>query len=113
TVPADAQHSTSPLRSVIVTIVLLNVAFTWAIPRATLRRVFRLPDAFLATMQLLHTLLAGHGLARALSRPGVRPRPLPPYGQPATVPHAPETADVTQPRDVRIDDPTELTFHLV
>jgi len=31
TVPAESQHRVSPLRSVIVTIVLLNVAFTCAI----------------------------------------------------------------------------------
>jgi len=41
TVPAEAKHNTSPFVSVIVTIVLLKVAVTWAIPRLTLRRCFR------------------------------------------------------------------------
>ena len=40
-VPAVAQHNTSPLGSVVVTIVLLNVALIWAIARVTLRRTFR------------------------------------------------------------------------
>src|SRR3954463_5634206 len=40
TVPADAAQRVSPLVSVIVTIVLLNVLCTWAIPRLTLRRGF-------------------------------------------------------------------------
>ena len=37
TEPAEAQHSTSPLGSVIVTMVLLNVALICAMPLATLR----------------------------------------------------------------------------
>src|SRR5205807_8635806 len=40
TVPADANVRVSPLGSVIVTIVLLNVALMCAIPRLTLRRAF-------------------------------------------------------------------------
>jgi hypothetical protein len=49
-VPALAQHSVSPFVSVIVTVVLLKVALTCAIPdvtfRRTLRRLFSL-DALL------------------------------------------------------------------
>src|SRR5579884_495553 len=41
TVPADAKQSVSPLVSVIVTIVLLNVALMWAMPRLTLRLALR------------------------------------------------------------------------
>src|SRR5260370_15019325 len=41
TVPAEAKHSVSPLVSVIVTIVLLNVALMWATPRLTFRRALR------------------------------------------------------------------------
>src|SRR6516165_12795339 len=41
TVPAEAKHSVSPLVSVMVTIVLLNVALMWATPRLTLRRCLR------------------------------------------------------------------------
>lgn len=40
-VPALAQHSVSPLVSVIVTVVLLKVAFTCAIALVTFRRIFR------------------------------------------------------------------------
>src|SRR5579885_1864179 len=40
TVPADAAHRVSPLVSVMVTIVLLNVLCTWAMPRLTFRRCF-------------------------------------------------------------------------
>src|SRR5436190_1987394 len=39
-VPALAQQRESPLVSVIVTTVLLNVALTWAIATVTLRRTF-------------------------------------------------------------------------
>src|SRR5262245_42270238 len=41
TVPAEAKQSVSPFVSVIVTIVLLNVALMWATPRLTLRRALR------------------------------------------------------------------------
>src|SRR3954471_8787693 len=40
-VPALAQQSVSPLVSVIVTLVLLNVALIWAIPTVTFRRALR------------------------------------------------------------------------
>src|SRR5579884_3955515 len=40
TVPDEAQHSASPLGSVMVTVVLLNVALMWTTARLTLRRVF-------------------------------------------------------------------------
>src|SRR3954447_24178339 len=39
--PEEAQHKASPLGSVIVTVVLLNVALMWTIARLTLRRVLR------------------------------------------------------------------------
>src|SRR5436309_9435976 len=41
TVPAEAKHRVSPLVSVMVTMVLLNVALMWATPRLTLRRALR------------------------------------------------------------------------
>src|SRR6059058_3823519 len=40
TVPDEAQHNASPLGSVIVTVVLLNVALMCTTARLTLRRVF-------------------------------------------------------------------------
>jgi hypothetical protein len=58
TVPADAHEIVSPLVSVIVTIVLLNVALMWTMPLVTPLRIFfvaaccrpclALPCAFLA-----------------------------------------------------------------
>src|SRR5206468_4043487 len=56
TVPAEAKQSVSPLVSVIVTMVLLNVALMWAMPRLTLRRALRF--LLLATAQAPHRLLA-------------------------------------------------------
>src|SRR5438046_2519773 len=50
TVPAEAKQSVSPLVSVMVTIVLLNVALMWAMPRLTLRRALRF--LLLATKKL-------------------------------------------------------------
>ena len=38
--PADDQETTFPAKSVIDTIVLLKVAFTWAIPAGTVRAIF-------------------------------------------------------------------------
>src|SRR6201991_152904 len=51
TVPDEAQHNASPLGSVIVTVVLLNVALMCTTARLTLRRVFRF--LALATVPLL------------------------------------------------------------
>ncbi len=45
-VPALAQHSVSPFVSVIVTVVLLNVAWMYAMPTETLRRAFFLAFTF-------------------------------------------------------------------
>src|SRR5207253_8540740 len=45
-VPADAQEIVSPLVSVIVTIVLLNVALMCATPRVTPLRIFFFAPAF-------------------------------------------------------------------
>src|SRR5262245_38714612 len=49
---------------------------------------------------VLDALLAGHGLARALARPGVGPGPLAAHRQAAPVAQAPVAADVAQPGDV-------------
>src|SRR6516162_8606361 len=51
TVPDEAQHNASPLGSVMVTVVLLNVALMWTTARLTLRRALRFL-AF-ATVRLL------------------------------------------------------------
>src|SRR5215472_4757390 len=96
TVPAEAYQRVSPLVSVMVTMVLLNVALMWAIPRLTLRRCLRFlllatvekpsrrrahacrsprrrararPSPSVLAALLLDALLAGDGLARPLARP--------------------------------------------
>src|SRR4051812_20688895 len=97
-VPALAQHSASPLVSVIVTLVLLNVALMWATPTVTLRRVFL--RLLLATNhsssvvqcslrrsratgrvsiclpEILHALLPGHGLLGTFAGAGIGARAL-------------------------------------
>src|SRR5437660_11051981 len=56
TVPAEAKQSVSPFVSVIVTMVLLNVALMWATPRLTLRRCLRF--LLLATSKVLPQVAA-------------------------------------------------------
>src|SRR5205823_6993544 len=65
TVPAEAKQSASPLVSVIVTMVLLNVALMWAMPRLTLRRCLRF--LLLATFALppVNERAAGKRVAQA------------------------------------------------
>src|SRR5437763_9595680 len=78
TVPPDDWHRVSPFVSVMVTIVLLNVLCTWAIPRLTLRRAFFFLLFAIAVSRVrgsrdrllvLHALLAGDRLANALAGP--------------------------------------------
>src|SRR4051794_1189190 len=64
TVPDEAQHSASPLGSVIVTVVLLNVALMCTIARLTLRRAFRF--LALATGPLLPVSVRNLGLFNTL-----------------------------------------------
>ena len=109
----------SPLVSVMVTIVLLNVALMWAMPRLTLRRALRflllatdanLPmnsrrtcgrqhravtrDHCRLAAHFLDALLAGDGLARALAGAGVGPGALAADRQTAAMPQAAIAADV-------------------
>src|SRR5262249_26460431 len=62
------------------------------------------------TPQLLDTLLAGDGLARAFARAGVGARPLATDRQTPPVPYAPITADVPQPCNVLLDLPAQRAF---
>src|SRR5262249_47781929 len=62
-VPAVAQQSTSPLVSVMVTVVLLNVALMCATARATLRRIF------FRTALLTNKLLKRHESKRMTPEP--------------------------------------------
>src|SRR4029079_4975022 len=86
TVPDEAQHNASPLGSVIVTVVLLNVALICTTARLTLRRVFRF--LALATCPVLpgrrfegraHAQKVAHadGMAMINCRGGFQTRPTP------------------------------------
>src|SRR6185295_3177774 len=55
-VPALAQQSVSPLVSVMVTVVLLKVARTWALAPVTLRRTFFFLAPALDTYKLLEPI---------------------------------------------------------
>src|SRR3954463_5768966 len=75
--PAEDQDMALPCGSVMVTMVLLKVAATWATPTATfffsfLRARGALPPVFLSSAMLLgHFLLAGDGLGRPLAGAGI------------------------------------------
>lgn len=107
-VPALAQQMVSPLRSVIVTMVLLNVALTCAMAWVTLRRVFfffafataNYSPTECPLSQVLNTLLTGNGLFRSLAGPGVGPGTLTTNRQPESMPDAAVTLDVPQTIDV-------------
>src|SRR3990172_7824437 len=115
-VPALDQQSVSPLVSVMVTVVLLNVALMWATPTVTLRRVRRRFD--LATVRstpstvrslrfayektraeqglphVFYSLLAGHGFLGAFAGAGIGASTLAPHGQTAPMPQPPVTSYV-------------------
>src|SRR5215218_5754617 len=97
--PDDPQLTVLPCASVMVIVVLLNVALTWATPSASTTRF----DFFAVAMLLGHLLLAGDRAARALLRAGVRVRALPANGKAAAVADASVGADVHQPLDVHRD----------
>src|ERR1700733_202870 len=117
-----------PCTSVIVIIVLLNVAFTCATPeamflRSRLRtRVASLPiqnpfadrSPWLRRSQtvLLHALflLAGDSLCRAFAGPGIGVGALAAHRQAAAVTQAAITAEIHQPLDVRRDLAAEVAF---
>src|ERR1700750_302272 len=73
--PADDQDTALPCASVMVTMVLLKVAATWATPTTTFFFSFlraRPADFLSATAMLLgHFLLAGDGLGRPLAGAGI------------------------------------------
>src|SRR5439155_24677428 len=61
----------------------------------------------------LHALLAGDGLAWALTGPGISTRPLAAHRQAAAVPQPAVAADVAQPLDILLHLPAERAFHRV
>src|SRR4051794_3449188 len=60
--------------------------------------------------KFLHALLTCNGLARSLSRAGVRSRALTSHGQRAAMTIAAIAADVAQSRDVLLDRATQCAF---
>src|SRR5690606_16071772 len=126
--PALAHVTTFPALSVIVMIVLLNVALTWATPSASTTFLLRLGRALgLATRVFLfyvrgvpgnrlllgRLLLARDGPPLPLVRPGVRPGPLAAYRQAATVAKPAVAADVHEPLDVHGRLGTQRALDLV
>src|SRR5689334_5798879 len=98
-----------PRASVIVIVVLLNVALTCTTPSAsTIFLVF-----FAVAMLLGHLLLAGDRATRALLGAGVGVRALTPDRQPATVADAPVRADVHEALDVHRDLGPQRALDLV
>src|ERR1700685_2260965 len=136
-VPAVAQHNTSALTSVMVTIVLLNVALMYATARVTLRRTFfrfDLAKSFLQTSadalsrpprsicragplavgllvtHLLDALLAGNCLLHALARPRVGSSALAAHRQTPAMPQAAVAVNLAQPRNILLHAAAELAF---
>src|SRR5690606_17525528 len=62
---------------------------------------------------LRRLLLASHGAARALARPGVRLRGLAPHREAAAVPQAAVAADVHEPLDVELPLTAQVALDLV
>src|SRR5271157_870947 len=85
-----------------------------AIPVWTFFLTFRLAPFFCMILLLgRRLLLAGHGLARALSGPCVGVRSLPTNRQAAAVAQTPVAADVHQQLDVLSDLAAQVALHLV
>src|SRR5258705_4507867 len=93
--------------SVIVTVVLLKVALTWATPSASTTFFAFFP---VAIRLLGYLLLAGDRAARPLLRARVGVRPLTAHRQPATVADATVRSDVHESLDVHRDFGAQRTL---
>src|SRR5262245_38527720 len=119
TLPALAHESVFPSRSVMVTMVLLNVDLMCAWPCETFffsrRRVFFCLGLATSGQLPLLALLAAHTdrLLRALAGPGVRVRPLSAHREAPAVPDALVRADLDLALDVLRHVAAEVTFDLV
>src|SRR4029079_10981475 len=118
--PAEPQLTTAPPRSVMVMIVLLNVAWMWTCPWGTFfRSRRRCLTAFLRSamwcLQSLGLLLPPHAdrLLRSAPLTGVRLGSLAAHRQVAPVAHPAVRADLDQPLDVERDLAPQIAFHLV
>src|SRR3954470_6421349 len=117
--PADDQDTALPCESVMVTMVLLKVAATWATPTTTfffsfLRARGALPPAFCASAILLgHFLLAGDRLGGALAGAGIGVGALAADRQALAVAQAAIAAQVHQPLDVHRHFAAQVAFDLI
>src|SRR5918911_4234774 len=91
--PDDPHATVFPRMSVMVIVVLLNVALMCATPSASTTRFAFFPVAMALLRDLL---LAGDGAARPLLRPRVRVRALAAHRQAAAMADPPVRADVHQ-----------------
>src|ERR1700704_6010866 len=104
--PADDHATALPCASVMVTMVLLKVAATWATPTTTfffsfLRARGALPVGFLSSAILLgHFLLAGDRLGRALAGAGIGVGALAADGQVFAMAQAAIATQIHQPLDI-------------
>src|SRR6185503_15845759 len=112
--PADDQDTALPPASVMVTMVLLKVAATWATPTTTFFFSFlrgRPAGFFSATAMLLgHFLLAGDGLGRTLAGAGVGVGALAANRQALAVAQAPVAAQIHQALDVHGDVAAQIAL---
>src|SRR5436853_5782735 len=102
--------------SLIVMMVLLKVAATWATPTATFFFSFlRARGAGFAIVSFLlrHFLLAGDCLGRPFAGARIGVRALAPDRQALPVPEAPVAAEVHQPLDVHRHFATEVALNEV
>src|SRR5690242_11077189 len=136
--PAEDQQTARPSGAVMVTIVLLNVAWIQASPCGTTRRSRFFLNSFLrfagfpaaaaaapscgslaiaspyyAALLAGHDLLfGGHGaLTRAFPRTGIGMRALATYGQIAAMAQPPIALNLDQPANVHLDLLAEIAFH--
>jgi len=127
-VPAVAQQSTSPLVSVIVTNVLLNVAFTWATALVTFFRIFflfafaivrtfRIQETFVkgpltgSMLHILHTLFPCDCLLHTFTSTSISSGSLPSYRQTSAMPDPSVAANLSQTRDILLNLPTKSPFN--
>src|SRR5688500_18713184 len=105
--PDEPHEIVFPCESVIVMVVLLKVADTWAIPSASITLFAFFP---IAIELLCHLLLAGDCAAWTLLGAGVGVRALTTDGEAAAVTNAAVAADVHEPLDVHRDFGAQRTF---
>src|SRR5579863_5603865 len=110
-VPAEDQEMVFPWASVMVTMVLLNEAFTCATPEVMFFRSRFFTRVGSLAMGLL--LLAGDRLGGALAGAGVGVGALPADRQSLAVPQATVTGQVHQTLDIDRCLAAKVTFHLI